>query len=185
MLADDFIAQLPVDAAGDTLRFENVTTGKIFGAEASVSWDPGERTSASIAYAYVHGEDDDGAALPDVPAGEVTIAGRHRVWMEAEEGRSATVRLSCQAGAAKTPIADGSSAAWWSPLLGSTRVGGDEVGHRGYVVWNAGLLLRVHRTTAIDLAVTNLLDARQIGRPEPDAFPDPGRSLHLELRLGS
>jgi hypothetical protein len=36
----------------------------------------------------------------------------------------------------------------------------------------------------VDFAVTSFFDARQVGRPEPDAFPDPGRSLLMELRLG-
>jgi len=184
VLADQFIAQLPVDAAGDTLRFENVSEGRILGVDAGLRWIPRDGTEGSIAYAYVHGEDEDGAPLPDIPAGEITIAARQRVWSQQSTSRSATIRSSIQAGGAKKPTADGSDEAWWSPLLGSTKVGGDEVGHRGFALWNVGLLLRVHRAAAFDVAVTNLLDARQIGRPEPDAYPDPGRSLHVELRLG-
>jgi outer membrane receptor protein involved in Fe transport len=184
MLVEDFIAQLPVDAAGDTLRFENVTKGRVLGADASVAWSPRDGTHAALAYAFVHGEDEDGVPLPDIPAGEVTISGRQRLWSAPQAHRSATLRVSCQAGAAKTPIADGSGEAWWSPLLGSGKVGGDEVGHRGYALWNAGFLVQLHRRAAVDFAVTNLFDARQIGRPEPDAFPDPGRSLLMELRLG-
>ncbi|MGQ0722733.1 MAG: TonB-dependent receptor plug domain-containing protein [Candidatus Eiseniibacteriota bacterium] len=184
MFVEDFIAQLPVDAASDTLRFENVTKGRILGADLAVAWEPRDGTTTELSYAYVQGEDEDGVPLPDIPAGEVTISGRQRIWSSPDVVRSATLRLFCQAGAAKTPIADGTSEAWWSPLLGSGKAGGDEVGHRGYALWNAGLLLRLHGRAAVDLAVTNLFDARQIGRPEPDAFPDPGRSLLLELRLG-
>jgi outer membrane receptor protein involved in Fe transport len=184
ILVDDFIAQLPVDAAVDTLRFENVTRGRIVGVDADFSWEPRDGTRTSLAYAFVHGEDEDGAPLPDIPAGEVTISGRQRVWSLVEAGRSATLRISCQAGAAKEPIADGSSEAWWSPVLGSGKAGGDEVGHRGYALWNAGLHFQMRRNAAVDVAVTNLFDARQIGRPEPDAFPDPGRSLLVEIRLG-
>ncbi|HET9885952.1 MAG TPA: TonB-dependent receptor, partial [bacterium] len=183
MLADDFIAQLPVDAAGDTLRFENVSEGRIFGVDAALGWTPREGTQATIEYAYTHGEDEDGGPLPDIPAGEVTIAAHHRLWSQQEKSRSATARFSIEAGGAKTPIAGGSSEAWWSNVIGTTKVGGDEVGHRGFALLNAGLLLRVHRAAALDVALTNLLDARQIGRPEPDAYPDPGRSLHAELRL--
>jgi outer membrane receptor protein involved in Fe transport len=183
MLADDFIAQLPVDAAGDTLRFENVSEGELFGFDAAFGWAPRDGTQATIEYAYTHGEDGDGGPLPDIPAGEITIAAHHRFWSQQEKNRSATARFSIQAGGAKTPIADGSSEAWYSNVLGSTEVGGDEVGHRGFSLLNAGLLFRVHRAAALDVAVTNILDARQIGRPEADAYPDPGRSLHAELRL--
>jgi hypothetical protein len=69
--------------------------------------------------------------------------------------------------------------------MGSTEIGGDEVGHPGFAVWNAGALLRVHRYAAVDFAVTNIADSHQISRPEADAYPDPGRSFLVELRLGS
>ncbi len=185
VLADNFITQLPVDAAGDTLRFENVSEGRLFGVDAGLRWLPRDGTEAFIGYAYLHGEDEDGDPLPDIPPGEVTLGARQRAWAQESKYRSATVRTSIQAGGAKTPIADGQDEAWWSPLMGSTKVGGDEAGHHGFASWDAGLLFRVHRYAAIDLAVTNIVDSRQIGRPEPDAYPDPGRSLHVELRLGS
>lgn len=182
--ADDLIAQLPVDDAGDTLRFENVSQGTILGAEFGMRWMPGENTEASIEYAFLHGEDEDGDPLPDIPAGEATLSARQRLWDDPAKDRGASARCALRVGGAKTPIADGSGEGWWSPIVGSTKVGGDEVGHRGYALWDLGATWQVRRGVAFDVAVTNLLDARQIGRPEPDAFPDPGRSLNVELRLG-
>ncbi len=184
MAAADFIAQLPVDAGGDTLRFENVTQGRLFGAEASFAWAIGEeRASLEAAYAYIHGEDEDGAPLPDIPSSELRLAGALRLAGTAAVPRAratATLRL----GAAKTPFASGESAAWWSDILGSTRIGGDEVGHRGYARADVGLSVWPAPHVRVQTAVTNVLDARYLDRPEADAFPQPGRAVVIQLTVG-
>lgn len=184
MNADDFIVQLPVDDAGDTLRFENVTEAELFGGEAFAEWSSADRgTAFNFGYARIRGEDQNAAALPDVPSGELTVGARRRVWGHST-ARAAMLRVQCRAGGAKTPFENQGSEAWWSKVLGSSEVGGDEVGHRGYAFWDAGMTLGSYGGASIDVAVTNLLDSRQIDRPEPDAFPDPGRSFHVQIRVG-
>ncbi len=182
--AAEFIAQLPVDAAGDTLRFENVTQGRLFGVEASFAWTSGEeRASLEAAYAYLHGEDEDGDPLPDIPSSELRLAGALRIAGTASAPRARST-ASLRLGAAKTPVASGEAAAWWSDLLGSTRIGGDEVGHRGYARADVGLSVWPAPNVSLHAAVTNLLDARYLDRPEADAFPQPGRSVVIQLTVG-
>ncbi len=181
MAAEDFIAQLPVDAGGDTLQFRNVTRGRLLGAELSVSFEPiSGGGKIELAYAAMRGEDRHGAPLPDMPSGELRVAGGFRLAGPAEAPR-ASATASLRLGAAKTPIAEGASAAWWSDFLGATGVGGDEVGHRGYARADLGLRLRPHPRITCDATVTNLLDARYLDRPEPDAYPQPGRAVMLQL----
>ncbi|MBZ0267058.1 TonB-dependent receptor, partial [bacterium] len=92
MKVDDLIVQLPVDADGDTLRNVNESTGRLWGGEAAFRWRHADgRAHASLAYALLHGENEDGNPLPDVPSGELRLAG------------DATVR----AGGAKTPLPGG------------------------------------------------------------------------------
>ncbi len=182
--AADFIAQLPVDAAGDTLRFENVTRGRLFGAEASFAWKLGdERASLEAAYAYLHGEDDNGDPLPDIPSSELRLAGALRLAGTAPAPR-ARATASLRFGAAKTPTASGETAAWWSDLLGSTQVGGDEVGHRGYARADVGISMWPAPHVRLQTKVANVLDARYLDRPEADAFPQPGRSVVVQLTVG-
>jgi outer membrane receptor protein involved in Fe transport len=184
MAVADFIAQLPVDAGGDTLRFENVTRGRLFGAEASFAWKRAdEGASFEAAYATLHGEDDDGAPLPDIPSSEIRLAGALRLAGAAAAPRvraTASLRL----GAAKTPAASGEAAAWWSDLLGATRIGGDEVGHRGYARADVGLSVWPTTDVRLQALVTNVLDARYLDRPEADAFPQPGRAVVIQLTVG-
>lgn len=185
MLASDLIVQLPVDAAGDTLRHENETEGRLLGCEIGCTWaDPGERGGVALAYAFVYGEDEEGTPLPDIPSGVVRVTSRWRVWGR-ERGRSATARLTLRAGGAKTPPAGGADERWWSGIVGATDVGGDEVGHPGFARWDAGLRLVLGRHVSVDLAGANLLDSRYLDRPEADAFPQPGRSFQVALILGA
>jgi iron complex outermembrane receptor protein len=183
VLAEELIVQLPVDAAGDTLQNFNESEGRLLGVELAARWrEPEGRARASLSYAFLHGENEDGDPLPDIPAGEVRLAGAARVLGDAE-GRSATLRLSMRAGAAKD--ADGVDPVWWSDALGSTEIGGDEVGVPGFARWDVGASLRVDPRVVLDLSVTNVLDSRYRDRPESDSFPQPGRSLRVELTLTS
>ncbi len=185
MLASDLIVQLPVDAAGDTLRHENETEGRLLGCEIGCAWSaPGERGRVELAYAFVYGEDEGGTALPDIPSAVVRVTSHWRVWGR-ERGRSATARTALRAGAAKTPPAGGVDERWWSGLLGATDVGGDEVGHPGFARWDAGLRVVLGRHVSVDLAGSNLLDSRYFDRPEAGAFPQPGRSFQAALILGA
>lgn len=181
--AADFIAQLPVDAAGDTLRFENVTRGRLFGAEASLTWAPrGGSGSLELSYAYLHGEDEDGIPLPDIPSGEARAVGRLRLAGSAQDPR-ALATATFRFGAAKTPVPSGGPDPWWSDLLGSTRIGGDEVGHRAYARADLGVRIRPLHKVSVDANITNVLDARYLDRPEADAFPQPGRSVVIQLTV--
>jgi outer membrane receptor protein involved in Fe transport len=185
MLASDLIVQLPVDAAGDTLRHENETEGRLLGCEIGCTWtDPGERGGVALAYAFVYGEDEQGTPLPDIPSGVVRVTSHWRVWGR-ERGRSATARLTLRAGGAKTPPSGGADERWWSGIVGATDIGGDEVGHPGFARWDAGLRLVLGRHVSVDLAGANLLDSRTTDRPEADAFPQPGRSFQVALVLGA
>jgi outer membrane receptor protein involved in Fe transport len=184
MLASDLIVQLPVDAAGDTLRHENETEGRLLGCEIGGTWRaPGGRGRVELAYAFVYGEDEGGTPLPDIPSAVVRVTSHWRVWGR-DRGRSATARVALRAGAAKTPPAGGADERWWSGLLGPTDVGGDEVGHPGFARWDAGLRLVLARCVSLDFEGSNLLDSRYIDRPESDAFPQPGRSFQMALVLG-
>jgi outer membrane receptor protein involved in Fe transport len=163
--ASDLIVQLPVDAAGDTLRFENAAKGRLAGAEASVAWrsDAG-RTHASAAYAIRLSADTRVAGEP--------------------AGRNATIWGTLRAGAAKTPPVGGEEERWWSGLLGASPVGGDEVGHPGFARWDVGVRGRLADRVTLDISIVNLLDSHSVDRPEADTYPSPGRSLRAELTLG-
>jgi hemoglobin/transferrin/lactoferrin receptor protein len=185
MRADDLIVQLPVDAAGDTLRNVNESEGRLYGAEAMFRWRHADgRAQASVAYAYTHGENKHGEPLPDIPTGELRVAGDWAVWGRPDV-RAVTLRAAVRAGGAKTPLPDGLDEKWWSGALGATDIGGDEVPHPGYARWDAGARLRVDPRVTFDVSVTNLLDARYTDRPESDAYPQPGRSVRVELTLTS
>lgn len=183
LFADALIVQLPVDAAGDTLRHENVTRGRLLGVEAEADWTaPDERARIGVAYAYTHGEERDGAPLPDVPSGEIRVTG----WLRLAGTRADPVLAAdavLRAGAAKTPAGSGSDARWWSEWLGATRIGGDEVGHPGFARWDAGVRWTPGATFDVAARVLNLLDANYVDRPEADAFPEPGRSFTLEVTI--
>jgi len=181
MLASDLIVQLPVDAAGDTLQYVNETEGRLAGVELALRWsDPGNRARASIEYAYIQGENEGGVALPDIPPGEIRLAGDGRVW-SFDEAREVRLRAALRAGAAKTPIPGGVDARWYSDLLGPTEIGGDEQGHPGYSRFDLGVRMEPWRSTAIDVALVNVFDTSYIDRAEPDAFPQPGRSLRVAI----
>ncbi len=183
VLAQDLIVQLPVDAAEDTLQNFNESQGRLVGVELSARWnDEDDRARASAAYAFLYGENEDGDPLPDIPAGELRLSGEARVAGDAS-GRSATLRLSMRAGGAKS--ADGVDPRGWSDVLGATDAAGDEVGVPGFARWDAGARLRVHPRAELDVSVTNLFDSRYLDRPENDAFPQPGRSVRVELTLSS
>ncbi|NNE43275.1 MAG: TonB-dependent receptor, partial [Gemmatimonadetes bacterium] len=184
LLADDLIVQLPVDAAGDTLRNENVADGTILGAEMAVGWTrPDDAAGASLSYAFLTGEDQDGNALPDIPSGELRVSGNVRAWRD-EAGRDARLTATLRAGAAKTPFAAGTDERWYSPALGATDIGGDEEGHPGFARLDVGVTARVHPRAELDLALTNVLDSRHIDRAESRAYPQPGRSLQVQLTVG-
>ena len=100
-----------------------------------------------------------------------------------DAGRSASLRLTMRAGGAKTPFAN-SDERWWSDVLGSSNIGGDEIGHPGFARWDAGLNVRLHSDAVLDVSVANLTDARYRDRPESNSFPQPGRTLLVELTLG-
>jgi outer membrane receptor protein involved in Fe transport len=181
MLAKDLIVQLPVDAAGDTLRNFNEDEGRLFGVELSLRWnDPDDRARASLEYAYIRGENEDGVALPDIPSGEIRLAGDGRVW-SFDEARDVRVRGALRAGAAKLPVPGGGDERWYSPLLGPTDIGGDERGHPGYARFDVGVRMQPWETTALDVALVNLFDSSYLDRAEADAFPQPGRSLRIEI----
>lgn len=185
MQADQLIVQLPVDAAGDTLRNVNQDEGRLWGVEAMLRWaEARDRAHASLAYAYTHGENGDDVALPDIPSAEVRLAADATVWGRPET-RAVTLRAAVRAGSAKKPLPTGTEEKWWSGALGATDIGGDEVAHPGYARWDAGARLRLDPRVTFDVSVTNVLDARYIDRPEGDAYPQPGRSVRLELTLTS
>ena len=98
-----------------------------------------------------------------------------------DEAREVRVRAALRAGAAKTPIPGGVDARWYSDLLGPTEIGGDEQGHPGYSRFDLGVRMEPWRSTAIDVALVNLFDTSYIDRAEPDAFPQPGRSLRVAI----
>jgi iron complex outermembrane receptor protein len=181
MLAKDLIVQLPVDAAGDTLKNFNESEGRLAGVEVSARWShPDDLARVTADYAFVYGENGEGDPLPDIPSGEIRFAGNLRVWKFASAG-DARVRAELRAGAAKRPVPDGIDERWYSPPLGPTDVAGDEAGTPGYARLDVGLRLKPWSRAAVDVAVTNVLDSRYLDRPEPDAYPQPGRSLRLEL----
>ncbi|MDP7030751.1 MAG: TonB-dependent receptor [Gemmatimonadota bacterium] len=181
MLAHDLIVQLPVDVAGDTLRHENRTQGRLAGVEAAWSWTPDGGAGRVLAgYAFVYGADGQGNPLPDIPSGEFRLGGEWRL------RKSMTARASVRAGSAKTPPSGGVDERWYSTLLGETGVGGDEAGHPGYARWDIGLRTDMGRPLAgarwtMDVTVSNVLDSRYADRPEANAYPQPGRTLTLEL----
>ncbi len=184
IVAEDLIVQLPVSDSGDSLRYRNEDTGLLGGSELSFAWSPPSgRARASVAYALLTGENEDAHALPDIPSGELRAVGNVRVWRQGE--RSARVRTTLRAGAAKTPLLAGQDERSWSPWLGATDIGGDEVPHPGFARWDLGLLLRVSPAAEIDLAVDNLVDSRYIDRPEADAYPQPGRTYRVRLTVGA
>jgi outer membrane receptor protein involved in Fe transport len=184
MVVRDLIVQLPISADSDTLRFENESTGKLAGLELEVAWRDGEgRGEATLGASWVRGVDEDGAALPDVPPHVLRIASEWRVLGRAET-RSAKLRGALRAGGAKTPLALGEDARWWSEVLGTSGVGGDEAPIPGFAHVDAGVLLRIAPRVALDVAIANAFDSRYIDRPESDAYPQPGRAFQIELTLG-
>lgn len=184
ILANDLIVQLPVDAAGDTLIHRNESQGRLVGTEIEVRWRPENgRSHASLGYAFIYGENEDGDPLPDIPSGEFRIAGETRVY--GDDVRNAAVRLSMRAGGAKTPLGLGTEAKWWSGVLGASDLGGDEAPHPGFARWDAGVRVQWTPRASLDVSATNLFDSQYLDRPENDAFPQPGRSLRVELTLSS
>jgi outer membrane receptor protein involved in Fe transport len=181
LLANDLIVQLPVDAAGDTLRHFNETEGRLAGVELAFRWKhPDDRARGSVEYAFIHGENEDGVPLPDIPPGEIRLAGEGRVW-SFDDARDVRVRAALRAGAAKRPVPGGADERWYSKLLGPTDVGGDERGHPGFARFDLGVRLQPWDTTAIDVALVNLFDSAYTDRAEPDAYAQPGRSLRFEI----
>lgn len=191
LLARDLIVQLPVSAGSDTLQSVNEDEGRYGGAEVALGWAPHDgHAKAGFGWAWMRGRNRDGEALPDVPSGVARLTGSLRVLGDTS-GRSVTVRGALRAGGAKAPVPNASGETWegvdekwWSPVVGSSPVGGDEEGHPGFVRWDLGLRVRAASRIVLDLSISNLLDARYIDRAEPDAFPQPGRAASLELTIG-
>ncbi len=177
LAADRLIVQVPIAAGNDTLRNENLTDGRLFGIEIELAW-AAPRARASLAYAYVHGEDSDGHPLPDIPSGELRLSGEMTVW-QGPDG-PASLWAAGRLGAAKTPADD---ERWWSDLLGPTAIGGDEAGHPGFARWDLGARLPMGPHARLAVTATNVLDARFIDRPEADAYPQPGRAVTVDLTL--
>ncbi len=181
--ATDLIVQLPVDAAGDTLRYENESTGLLGGVELACSWRPeGGAAEASISYAYLTGENESGDPLPDIPSGELRITGSARVWRDGD--RSARVSSALRAGGAKTPLSEAEDIRAWSDWIGATSIGGDEEPHPGFARWDLGAVLRFGRLVRLDIMADNVLDSRYRDRPESGAYPQAGRSYRVGLTLG-
>ena len=184
LLASDLIVQLPLDAAGDTLRHENESQGRLVGAEVALQWaPPSGRSRASVAYARMRGVNEDGDPLPDIPSGELRVTGELRVLGRRETPRL-VARAAMRAGGAKTSPGLTDDARWWSDVLGATDIGGDEVAHPGFARWDAGLRIRLGELASLDVSVTNLFDSHFLDRPESDSYPAPGRSVLFELTVG-
>ncbi len=185
MVVRDLIVQLPIHDDTDTLRFENEATGDLAGVELEIAWrDAMGRGDVELGAAWVRAVNEDGEPLPDVPPHAMRVAGEWSVY-GSPETRSAAVRAALRAGGAKTPLAAGEGARWWSDVLGTSGAGGDESPIPGFAHVDAGVRFRVAPLVALDLAIANVFDDGYLDRPETDAYPQPGRALQIELLLGT
>lgn len=139
--------------------FRNRNRADILGLELEGEWRLSGRSALQFSASWQRGEtDEDGAPTDDIAAPGGTVVWR----MEPSTAWFWFVRLAAYAE--------------------DDRPGPNEQRLPGTAVFDAGAGLKINDAFTLQLSGRNLLDRTYLGSADADAFPAPGRSIHLRIK---